>query len=82
MGLCGGQAADLIGCLGEAVHNHAELERTIMRIALVDPSRAIQRAMTELIVPGEHEVLAFSEGQKALNCIGADDCVRALITSV
>ena len=53
-----------------------------MRIALVDPSRAIQRAMTELIVPGEHEVLAFSEGQKALDCIGADDSVRALITSV
>ena len=53
-----------------------------MRIALVDPSRAIQRAMTELIVPGEYEVLAFSEGQKALDCIGADDSVRALITSV
>ena len=53
-----------------------------MRIVLVDPSRAIQRAMTELIVPGEHEVLAFSEGQKALDCIGADDSVRALITSV
>ncbi len=53
-----------------------------MRIVLVDPSRAIQRAMTELIVPGEHEVLAFSEGQKALDCIDADDGVRALITSV
>ena len=53
-----------------------------MRIVLVDPSRAIQRAMTELIVPGEHEVLAFSEGQKALDCIGADDSVRALITCV
>ena len=53
-----------------------------MRIVMVDPSRAIQRAMTELIVPGEHEVLAFSEGQKALDCIGADDGVRALITSV
>jgi len=43
-----------------------------MRIVLVDPSRAIQRAMTELIVPGDHEVLAFSEGQKALDCIGAE----------
>ena len=53
-----------------------------MRIVMVDPSRAIQRAMTELIVPGEHEVFAFSEGQKALDCIGADDSVRALITSV
>jgi two-component system, cell cycle response regulator len=53
-----------------------------MRIVLVDPSRAIQRAMTDLIVRGEHEVLAFSEGQKALDCIGSDDGVRALITSV
>lgn len=53
-----------------------------MRIALVDPSRAVQRAMTEMIAPGEHEVIAFSEGQKALDCIGADDTVRALITSV
>ena len=48
-----------------------------MRIVLVDPSRAIQRAMTDLIIPGEHEVLAFSEGQKALDCIGADDGVRS-----
>lgn len=53
-----------------------------MRIALVDPSRAIQRAMTELIVPGEHEVFAFSEGQKALDRIGDDDGIRTLITSV
>ncbi len=53
-----------------------------MRIALVDPSRAVQRAMTEMIAPGEHEVLAFSEGQKALDRIGTDDAIRALITSV
>jgi diguanylate cyclase (GGDEF)-like protein len=53
-----------------------------MRIALVDPSRAVQRAMTEIIAPGEHEVVAFNEGQTALDCIGTDDRIRALITSV
>ncbi len=53
-----------------------------MRIVLVDPSRAIQRAMTELIAHGEHEVLAFSEGKKALECISTDETIRALITSV
>lgn len=53
-----------------------------MRIVLVDPSRAVQRIMTELIARGEHEVLTFSEGQKALDCIKTDDAVRALITSV
>ena len=53
-----------------------------MRIALVDPSRAVQRAMTEIIAPGEHEVVAFNAGKKALDCIGMDDRVRALITSV
>jgi two-component system, cell cycle response regulator len=53
-----------------------------VRIALVDPSRAIQHAMTDLIAPGEHEVLTFSEGQKALDRISSDADVRALITSV
>jgi two-component system cell cycle response regulator len=53
-----------------------------MRVVLVDPSRAIQRAMTDLIVPGGHQVLAFSEGQKALECLSADDTICALITSV
>jgi diguanylate cyclase (GGDEF)-like protein len=53
-----------------------------MRIVLVDPSRAVQRIMTELIGRSEHDVLAFGEGRKALDCIKADDSVRALITSV
>ncbi len=53
-----------------------------MRIVLVDPSRAIQRAMTDLIVPGEHEVFACSQGQEALDRIAADDEVGTLITSV
>jgi two-component system cell cycle response regulator len=53
-----------------------------MRIVLVDPSRAVQRAMTEMIGQGGHQVLAFSEGLKALECIKTDDNVCALITSV
>jgi two-component system, cell cycle response regulator len=53
-----------------------------MRIALVDPSRAVQRIMTEYIACGEHDVLTFCEGQRALDCIRTDDSVRALITSV
>lgn len=53
-----------------------------MRIVLVDPSRAVQRAMRELIAQGGHEVLSFYEGQKALDCIKVDADVRALITSV
>ena len=53
-----------------------------MRIVLVDPSRAIQRAMTDLIVPDEHEVFACSQGQEALDRIAADGEVCTLITSV
>jgi len=53
-----------------------------MRIVLVEPSRAVQRIMTAFIAQGEHEVLTFSEGQTALDCLGADDGIRALITSV
>jgi two-component system, cell cycle response regulator len=53
-----------------------------MRIVLVDPSRAVQRAMRDLIAQGGHEVLSFYEGQKALDCIKVDTDVRALITSV
>jgi two-component system, cell cycle response regulator len=53
-----------------------------MRIVLVDPSRAVQRAMRDLIAQGGHEVLSFSEGQKALDRIKTDADVRALITSV
>jgi two-component system, cell cycle response regulator len=50
-----------------------------MRIVFVDPSRAVQRLMTPLL--GEHDVLPFKDGRKALDCIAADDEVRALITS-
>ena len=53
-----------------------------MRIVLVEPSRAVQRIMTDFMTHDQHDVLTFSEGQKALDCIKADEGVRALITSV
>jgi len=52
-----------------------------MRIVLVDPSRAVQRAMTGLIEEGGHDVASFADGLKALEYIAQDDDVRALITS-
>ncbi len=53
-----------------------------MRIALADPSRAVQKAMTEMIGQGEHKVFAFGEGRAALNCVSTDVNIRALLTSV
>lgn len=52
-----------------------------MQIVLVDPSRAVQRIMTELIEPAKHDVLAFSDGHEALDFVGSNGDVRALITS-
>ena len=52
-----------------------------MRVVLVDPSRAVQRAMTQLIEEGGHDVRAFADGLEALACITQDGDVRTLITS-
>ena len=52
-----------------------------MQIVLVEPSRAVQRIMVQLIEPGEHEVLAFGNGCNGLDCIASKDDVRTLITS-
>jgi len=52
-----------------------------MRIVLVDPSRAVQRAMTRLIEEGGHEVVAFADGLEALSLVMRDTDVRAMITS-
>lgn len=51
-----------------------------MRIVLVEPSRAVQRIMVDLMEAGQHEVLVFSDPRKALECIARDREVRALIT--
>ena len=52
-----------------------------MRIVLVDPSRAVQRAMTQLIEEGGHDVVVFTDGLAALDHIAKDSDVRTLITS-
>ena len=52
-----------------------------MRIVLVDPSRAVQRAMTLLIEQGAHEVFAFADGLEALAFVTQDRDVRTIITS-
>jgi len=52
-----------------------------MQIVLVEPSRAVQRILAQLIEPGEHKVLAFDGGRKGLDCIATEESVRALITS-
>ena len=52
-----------------------------MRIVLVDPSRAVGRAVSRLIEQGGHEVVTFAEGLRALAYINQDAEVRALITS-
>lgn len=53
-----------------------------MRIVLVDPSRTVQKAMTEMIGQTQHEVLAFCNSRAALDCLSAEHDVRALLTSV
>jgi two-component system, cell cycle response regulator len=53
-----------------------------MRIALVDQSRTVVRIVSELVEADGHEVLGFTDGRKALACLGLDPDVRALIASV
>ena len=43
-----------------------------MRIVLVDPSRAVQRAMTQLIKEGGHDVVVYADGLEALSHIARD----------
>ncbi|HLL28797.1 MAG TPA: diguanylate cyclase [Xanthobacteraceae bacterium] len=52
-----------------------------MQIVLVDPSRAVQRIMTQLIEPGQHRVFAFNRSHDALDFVAANRDVRAFITS-
>ena len=52
-----------------------------MRIVLVDPSHTVQRAMTQLIKEGGHDVVVYADGLEALAHIARDPDVRTLITS-
>jgi DNA-binding response OmpR family regulator len=52
-----------------------------MRIVMADPSRTVLKIVTRLLEDGMHEVRAFADGRKALDCIRTDHEVRAVITS-
>jgi diguanylate cyclase (GGDEF)-like protein len=52
-----------------------------MRVVLVDPSRTVLKFVGRLLEARDHEVLAFTDGEAALDCIRSDLKVAALITS-
>ena len=52
-----------------------------MRIALVEPSRTVQRIVTGIIEPWGHEVCTFTDAPAVLACLQAEKHIRALITS-
>jgi two-component system, cell cycle response regulator len=52
-----------------------------MRIALVEPSRTVQRIVTGIIEPWGHEVRTFMDAPEALVCLQAERDVCVLITS-
>jgi CheY-like chemotaxis protein len=58
------------------------LGEAVVRIALVDPSRTVQRIVSGIIEPWGHEVRCFIDGPQALTFLQADPIVRALISSV
>jgi two-component system, cell cycle response regulator len=51
-----------------------------MRIALVEPSRTVQRIVTSIIEPWGHEVRTFMDAPEALVCLQAERDVCVLIT--
>src|ERR1700722_16293801 len=52
-----------------------------MRIALVEPSRTVQRIVTGIIGPWGHEVCPFMDAPEALVFLRSDKNIRALISS-
>ena len=52
-----------------------------MRIALVEPSRTVQRIVTSLVEPCGHEVSSFTDAPEALAFLQEEKAIRALITS-
>jgi two-component system cell cycle response regulator len=53
-----------------------------MRILLVDPGRTVLKIVTRLLEAGDHEVRAFTDEMEALEYLGRDSEVDALLTSV
>ena len=52
-----------------------------MRILLADPSRIGLKLMTKMLVDGGHEVLPFTDGTAALECLQGDESIDVLLTS-
>ena|GEM_PF-124895 len=52
-----------------------------MHIAVVDPSRTVLKAVSQLLESGGHVVSAFTDGQEALDHIKSQPDVDALVTS-
>lgn len=52
-----------------------------MRIVLADSSRIGLKLMSKMLVDGGHEVLPFSDGAAALECLRGDDEIDVLLTS-
>ena len=52
-----------------------------MNIALVDPSRTVQAAVTQLLAPRGHRVSVFTDPCEALARIASDQTLQAVITS-
>ncbi|BCJ89355.1 diguanylate cyclase response regulator [Terrihabitans soli] len=53
-----------------------------MRILLVDPGRTALKIVTRLLEAGDHEVRGFTDEMEALDYLGRDSEVDALLTSV
>ena len=52
-----------------------------MRVVLADPSRIGLKLMAKMLTDGGHEVLPFSDGTAALECLRGDETVDVLLTS-
>jgi diguanylate cyclase (GGDEF)-like protein len=52
-----------------------------MRIVLADPSRIGLKLMAKMLTDGGHEVLPFTDGNAALECLRGDESVDVLLTS-
>jgi diguanylate cyclase (GGDEF)-like protein len=52
-----------------------------MRIVLADPSRIGLKLMSKMLTDGGHEVLPFSDGTAALECLRGDESIDVLLTS-
>jgi len=63
-------------------HEHCHhLDFVRMIVALVDPSRTVQKAVTQLLAARGHQVRAFADGLEALAQLRSDPTIDALVTS-